>query len=234
MKWWERIKLVITKIIKWFFITSILGVIVFRFLPIPFTPLMLIRCLEQAFDDKRDIRLKKDWVSLDEISAPMPLAVITSEDQRFEDHFGIDMEAIQKAQNYNEKHKGKKLKGASTISQQVAKNVFLFPSRNYIRKAFELYFTFLIEVFWSKERIMEVYLNVIELGDGIYGVEAAAQYYYKKPSKKLDVREASMLAAILPLPLKWSPLKPNARVQKRQHWILNNMKYVDVKEVSKR
>lgn len=234
MKWWERIKLVITKIIKWFFITSILGVIVFRFLPIPFTPLMLIRCLEQAFDDKRDIRLKKDWVSLDEISAPMPLAVITSEDQRFEDHFGIDMEAIQKAQNYNEKHKGKKLKGASTISQQVAKNVFLFPSRNYIRKAFELYFTFLIEVFWSKERIMEVYLNVIELGDGIYGVEAAAQYYYKKPSKKLDVREASMLAAILPLPLKWSPLKPNARVQKRQHWILNNMKYVDVKEFSKR
>lgn len=234
MKWWERIKLVISKIIKWFFITSILGVIVFRFLPIPFTPLMLIRCLEQAFDDKRDIRLKKDWVSLDEISAPMPLAVITSEDQRFEDHFGIDMEAIQKAQNYNEKHKGKKLKGASTISQQVAKNVFLFPSRNYIRKAFELYFTFLIEVFWSKERIMEVYLNVIELGDGIYGVEAAAQYYYKKPSKKLDVREASMLAAILPLPLKWSPLKPNARVQKRQHWILNNMKYVDVKEFSKR
>lgn len=234
MKWWERIKLVISKIIKWFFITSILGVIVFRFLPIPFTPLMLIRCLEQAFNDKRDIRLKKDWVSLDEISAPMPLAVITSEDQRFEDHFGIDMEAIQKAQNYNEKHKGKKLKGASTISQQVAKNVFLFPSRNYIRKAFELYFTFLIEVFWSKERIMEVYLNVIELGDGIYGVEAAAQYYYKKPSKKLDVREASMLAAILPLPLKWSPLKPNARVQKRQHWILNNMKYVDVKEFSKR
>lgn len=234
MKWWERIKLVISKIIKWFFITSILGVIVFRFLPIPFTPLMLIRCLEQAFNDKRDIRLKKDWVSLDEISAPMPLAVITSEDQRFEDHFGIDMEAIQKAQNYNEKHKGKKLKGASTISQQVAKNVFLFPSRNYIHKAFELYFTFLIEVFWSKERIMEVYLNVIELGDGIYGVEAAAQYYYKKPSKKLDVREASMLAAILPLPLKWSPLKPNARVQKRQHWILNNMKYVDVKEFSKR
>ena len=168
MKFWEKAKGISIKIIKWYFILSIGSVIIFRFVPIPFTPLMLIRCVEQAFDDKRDVRLCKDWTSLDQISPSMPLAVVTSEDQRFEEHFGIDMEAIQKAQNYNEKHKGKKLKGASTISQQVAKNVFLFPTRNYIRKAFELYFTFLIEVFWSKERIMEVYLNIIELGDGIY------------------------------------------------------------------
>ncbi len=230
MKFWEKAKGISIKIIKWYFILSIGSVIIFRFVPIPFTPLMLIRCVEQAFDDKRDVRLCKDWTSLDQISPSMPLAVVTSEDQRFEEHFGIDMEAIQKAQNYNEKHKGKKLKGASTISQQVAKNVFLFPTRNYIRKAFELYFTFLIEVFWSKERIMEVYLNIIELGDGIYGVEAASQYYYKKPAKKLDVREAASLAAILPLPLKWSPLKPNARVQKRQQWILKNMRYVDLKD----
>lgn len=230
MKFWEKARVSSVKIIKWYFILSIGSVIIFRFVPIPFTPLMLIRCVEQAFDDKRDVKLSKDWTSLDKISPSMPLAVITSEDQRFEEHFGIDMEAIQKAQNYNEKHKGKKLKGASTISQQVAKNVFLFPSRNYIRKAFELYFTFLIEVFWSKERIMEVYLNVVELGDGIYGVEAASQYYFKIPAKNLDVREAASLAAILPLPLKWSPLKPNARVQKRQQWILKNMKYVDVKD----
>ena len=230
MKFWEKAKGISIIIIKWYFILSIGSVIIFRFVPIPFTPLMLIRCVEQAFDDKRDVRLCKDWTSLDQISPSMPLAVVTSEDQRFEEHFGIDMEAIQKAQNYNEKHKGKKLKGASTISQQVAKNVFLFPTRNYIRKAFELYFTFLIEVFWSKERIMEVYLNIIELGDGIYGVEAASQYYYKKPAKKLDVREAASLAAILPLPLKWSPLKPNARVQKRQQWILKNMRYVDLKD----
>lgn len=191
---------------------------------------MLIRCAEQMFDSKRDVRLKKDWVPFSEISAAMPLAVITSEDQRFQEHFGIDMEAIQKAQAYNERHKGKRVKGASTITQQTAKNVFLFPARLWIRKGFELYFTFLIEVFWSKERIMEVYLNVIELGDGIYGAEAAAQYYYHKPAKKLSVTEAAMLAAVLPLPLKWNPLKPNKRVAHRQQWILRNMSRVDVKE----
>ena len=176
-----RIRNILWNIIKWFFILSIAGVILFRFVPIPFTPLMIIRFVEQVFDSERDIQFKKDWEPISNISPLLVKAVITSEDQRFNEHFGLDMEAIQKAANYNEKHKNKK-RGASTISQQTAKNVFLFPSRTWIRKGFEVYFTFLIEIFWSKERIMEVYLNVIELGNGIYGAEAASEYYFSKPA----------------------------------------------------
>jgi len=229
-KFWERFKVIAWKVIKWFFILSISSVIIFRFIPIPFTPLMIMRSFEQMFDSKRDMRLKKDWEPLTNISSAMPLAVITSEDQKFEEHFGLDMEAIQKASDYNERHKNKKRRGASTISQQVAKNVFLWPSRTYIRKGVELYFTVLIEIFWSKQRIMEVYLNIVELGDGIYGAEAASQYYFHKPAKNLTVSEAASLAAILPLPLQWSPVKPNARVTHRKNWILANMRYVDVKD----
>jgi monofunctional glycosyltransferase len=224
----NRLKTILLKTIKWFFILSIGSAIIFRFIPIPFTPLMIMRCTQQLFEKDRHIRMKKDWTPLSEISAAVPLAVITSEDQKFEEHFGLDMQAIEKAEKYNENHKKKR--GASTISQQVAKNVFLWPSRSYIRKGFEVYFTLLIEVFWSKERIMEVYLNIIELGDGIYGVEAASDYYYHKPSKKLSVSESAMFAAILPLPLKWSPVNPNARVQHRQQWILRQMRYVDLKD----
>lgn len=221
----KRIWRIILKIILWYFILSIATVIIYRFIPPPITPLMIIRCFEQAFDKKRDVRLKKDWVSLDKMSASMPLAVITSEDQKFEEHFGFDMEAIEKAQKYNIRHKGKKVKGASTISQQTAKNVFLVPSRSYIRKGFEVYFTFLIEIFWSKERIMEIYLNEIEMGDGIYGAEAASQYYFHKPAKKLSNAEAALIAACLPNPLKWSPAKPTRYINKKKNWILRHMHY---------
>ena len=190
----KKILRIIFKTAIWFFAISILSVIIFRFVPIPVTPLMLIRCVEQKWDGK-EMKLKKDWVSLDKISSAMPLAVIAAEDQKFEEHFGFDLEAIRKAENYNKKHQGKRMKGASTISQQTAKNVFLWQGRNWIRKGFEVYFTFLIEIFWSKQRIMEVYLNVIEMGNGIYGVEAAAQEYFHKPASKLSVREASLIAA---------------------------------------
>ncbi len=216
----KRIFRVVFKIAIWFIAISIVSVLFFRFVPIPLTPLMLIRCIEQKSDGK-DMKLKKDWVSLDKISSAMPLAVIAAEDQKFEEHFGFDLEAIKKAENYNKKHVGKKMKGASTISQQTAKNVFLWPNRSWIRKGFEVYFTFLIEIFWSKQRIMEVYLNVIEMGDGVYGVEAAAQDYFHKPASKLSVREASLIAAVLPSPLKWSPVKPNARVQKKAGRIMH-------------
>lgn len=226
----KRIWKTFLKLILWYLILSIATVIIYRFIPPPITPLMVIRCVEQAFDDKRDVKLKKDWVSMDEISPSMPLAVITSEDQKFEEHFGFDVEAIQKAQKYNERHKGKKVKGASTISQQTAKNVFLGPSRSWIRKAFEVYFTFLIEVFWSKERIMEVYLNEIEMGDGIYGVEAASQTYFHKPSKKLSNRDAALIAACLPNPLRWTPAKPTPYILKKQNWILTHMIYIDIKD----
>lgn len=219
-----KAKNILFKIIKWFFILSIASVILFRFIPVFFTPLMAIRFVEQMFDSERDIQFKKDWEPISNISPLLVKAVITSEDQRFNEHFGLDMEAIQKAAQYNEKHKNRK-RGASTISQQTAKNVFLFPSRTWLRKGFEVYFTFLIEIFWSKQRIMEVYLNVIELGNGIYGAEAASQYYFNKPASKLSMQQAASLAAILPLPLKWSPVKPNARVVRRTEWIKRYMRY---------
>lgn len=188
---------------------------------------MIIRCFEQAIDKKRDVRLKKDWVSLSEMSASMPLAVITSEDQKFEEHFGFDLQAIQKAQKYNQRHKGKRVKGASTISQQTAKNVFLIPARSYIRKGFEVYFTFIIEVLWSKDRIIEIYLNEIEMGDGIYGVEAAAQYYFHKPAKKLSNSESALIAACLPNPIRWSPAKPTPYIIRKKNWILQHMRYIN-------
>lgn len=157
----------------------------------------------------------------------MPLAVITSEDQKFEEHFGFDLEAIEKARKYNDRHKGKKVKGASTISQQTAKNVFLWPQRSYIRKGFEVYFTFLIELLWSKERIMEVYLNVIEMGDGVYGAEAAAQQYFGKSASDLTDGEAALIAACLPNPIRWSPARPSRYIQRKKQWIVRHMRMVE-------
>ena len=224
----KRIGRILLKIVLWFFILSILSVIVFRFVPPPITPLMISRVIEQKVNHK-DAKLVKDWVPMEEISPSLPLAVITSEDQQFEEHFGFDLKAIEKAQQYNSKHKGKKVKGASTISQQTAKNLFLWPSRSWIRKGFEVYFTFLIEVLWSKERIMEVYLNIIEMGPGIYGAEAAAKYYFNKPASKLNNHEAALIAAILPNPLKWSASKPSRYILRKKSWILQHMRYIDVK-----
>lgn len=209
----------------WFFGISIFSVIVFRFVPVPFTILMLQRCAEQKADGK-EMRLYKDWVSLDEISNKLQLAVVTSEDQQFLWHNGFDFEAIEKAIEYNEKQKKRKrhkMRGASTISQQTAKNVFLWPGRNFVRKGLEVYFTGLIEVFWSKERIMEVYLNVIEMGDGIYGAEAASQYYFHKPAAKLTAAQAAAIAACLPNPLKYNAGKPSGYVSRRTAFIMGQM-----------
>ncbi|MEO8147699.1 MAG: monofunctional biosynthetic peptidoglycan transglycosylase [Bacteroidia bacterium] len=217
------------RVIIWFFVISILSVIIFRWVPIPFTPLMLIRCVEQKSDGK-EMKMNKHWVSLDKISERLPEAVIASEDQNFEDHYGFDLEAIEKAQKYNERMKGRKVHGASTISQQTAKNVFLTQSRSYLRKGFEVYFTFLIEIFWSKERIMEVYLNVIEMGDGVYGAEAASQSYFNKPASKLTASEASLIAACLPNPFKFNPSKPSAYIQRKSVWIMKAMKRLDYKD----
>jgi monofunctional glycosyltransferase len=217
------------KIIIWFFILSIGFTVLYRFLPVPITPLMVIRLWEQAFDKEKEMRLKKDWVPISEISRNVPQAVIAAEDQKFMDHIGFDLEAMKTAWENNQK--GKRVKGGSTITQQTAKNVFLSPARNLIRKGLEAYFTFLIEVIWSKERIMEVYLNVIEMGEGIYGIEAAAQTYFNKPAEKLSKREAALIAAVLPNPRRWNPAKPTAYILGRQAWILrqmNNLKPVEI------
>jgi len=205
-----------------FFLSTILSVLTYRFINPPLTPLMIIRLFQQAIDGEK-IMLKKDWVSLDKISPQLQLAVVASEDNRFLEHRGFDFQAIEKAKDYNEKKKGKRMRGASTISQQTAKNVFLWPQRSWIRKGLEAYFTVLIELVWSKKRIMEVYLNVIETGKGIYGAEKSSQIYFNKPAEKLTRGEAALLAAILPNPLKWSPAHPTGYLLTRQQWILWNM-----------
>lgn len=205
-----------------FFGSSLFFVILYAFVNPPVTPLMVIRWIDPVSEDQPH-RLKKDWVPLDRISPNLQLAVVASEDNRFTEHWGFDFEAIEKAQKFNERKQGKKVRGASTISQQTAKNVFLWPQRSWVRKGLEAYFTALIELVWSKRRIMEVYLNVIEMGKGIYGAEAASKVYFGKPAARLTRAESALLAAILPSPAKWNPAKPTSYLINRQQWILWNM-----------
>lgn len=166
--------------------------------------------------------LKRDYIDFEDMSPNIRLAVIASEDQLFPDHNGFDIKSIKKALESNKK-KSKRVRGASTISQQVAKNVFLWQGRSWVRKGLEVYFTFMIELIWSKERILEMYLNVAEMGKGIFGVEAAAQSYFKKPASKITRTEAAMIAAGLPNPKKYS-IKPQSRyIARRYPWILAQM-----------
>lgn len=162
------------------------------------------------------------WEDLEEIDSSLPSAFISSEDQKFLDHNGFDVAAIKKAIESNKN--SKKVRGASTISQQVAKNVFLLPTKSYIRKGLEVYFTFLIELVWGKERIMEVYVNVVELGEGVYGAEAAAQKYFNKSANKLSRAEAALMATALPNPLIYKLKKPSTYMYKRQQWVLRQMR----------
>ncbi|HRV54138.1 MAG TPA: monofunctional biosynthetic peptidoglycan transglycosylase [Mangrovimonas sp.] len=210
------------KTVLWFVVVSIALVVLFRWVPVPATPLMAIRYFEQKKEDKNRV-FKHDWVPLEKISKNLQLAVICSEDQNFVTHNGFDMKAIEKAMEHNKK--GKKVRGASTISQQTAKNVFLWPQRSWFRKGLETYFTFLIELIWPKERIMEVYLNSIEMGNGIYGAEAASQYWFKKSASKLLPSEAAAIAAILPKPLSYKAKPPTSYIQFRIAWILKQMGY---------
>lgn len=209
----------IGKIILFFFGVSIFSVLLFKFVNPPITPFMLVKYFENSSNT-----IQKDWVSYDEMSPNLPLAVMAAEDQKFLDHYGFDVEAIEKALDNNKK--GKKVRGASTISQQTAKNVFLTPSRSWFRKGLETYFTFLIESFWSKKRILEVYLNVIEQGDGIYGVQASAIIHFNKDAKKVSQSQAALMAAVLPNPIKFKISNPSTYVRSRQYWIsrqMNNM-----------
>jgi monofunctional glycosyltransferase len=177
--------------------------------------------------------LKRDYVDYEEISVPARLAVIASEDQLFADHDGFDFKSIKKAMKHNKKSKS--LQGASTISQQVAKNVFLWQGRSWIRKGLEVYFTFMIELLWSKKRILEVYLNVIEMGKGVFGIEAAAQRYFKKPAKNLGKQESAMIAACLPNPKLYTVKPVSAHVASRYPWIMQQMNNIsddeDIKEI---
>lgn len=222
MKLLSKLWRIIWKSIIAFMLISILSVVLYRWLPVPITPLMIIRSIESV-GDGNGVVMKHDWVSLDDISPKLQLAVVCSEDQNYLKHFGVDWGAIQKAMKENEK--GKRLRGGSTITQQTAKNVFLWQGRSYFRKALELWFTLLIETFWSKERIMEVYLNSIEMGKGIYGAEEAAQYWFKKSAKKLTKDEASAIAAILPNPLRFKANPPSPYISGRKMWIKQQMNF---------
>ncbi len=205
-----------------FFALSIISVIVFRWVRVPLTPLMLIRDVEQL-GDGNGVVMEHDWVPLEDISPKLQLAVVCSEDQNYLKHYGVDWGAIEKAMDENEK--GKRIRGGSTITQQTAKNVFLWQGRSYLRKGLELWFTLLIETFWSKERIMEVYLNSIEMGNGIYGAEAAAQHWFHHSAKKLTKDEAAAIAAILPNPLRLKANPAGEYVAKRKGWIKQQMNF---------
>lgn len=215
------------KILRWmvalFFSSTILVVIAYRFIPVYFTPLMFIRCFQQAGDGK-SITLHHHWVPIENISEHMPVAVMASEDARFLRHHGFDFGAIQSAAKHNSK--GGKKHGASTISQQTAKNVFLWPGRSWLRKGFEVYFTFLIETMWSKQRIMEVYLNSIEMGDGIYGVDAVAEYHFDKDAKRLFRNECALIAASLPNPIRFNSADPDSHMRQRQRRIEHEMMFI--------
>jgi monofunctional glycosyltransferase len=218
----RRIFKILLRIVIILLLAAVGTVVLFRWVPVPITPLMFIRCIEQKSNGE-SMQLKHDWVSLEKISPKLQLAVICSEDQNYLQHYGFDWKAIEKAMKTNED--GKRLKGASTISQQTAKNVFLWPGRSYVRKGFEAFFTLLIELLWSKQRIMEVYLNSIEMGYGVYGAESAARFWFKKSAAKLTKDEACALAAILPNPRKYSANPPGPYVAKRKAWIGRQMSF---------
>lgn len=215
------------KIILWFFILSIGSVLLFRFVPVYFTPLMGIRIVESLKKGEMPQHHHK-WVPYDQISDNLKRAVLASEDQRFYMHNGFDRVEIEKALRENKTRK--KARGASTISQQTAKNLFLWPRSSWVRKGLEVYFTLLIELTWDKKRILEVYLNCMETGKGIYGAEAVARHHFNTSAKKLTASQSALIAATLPNPRVYNSKKPSAYMQKRQAQILRQMNNIRLKE----
>lgn len=200
------------KLLGVFIFLSVLWVLLYKYVSPPITGMMVYKWYKVE-----NYSIDNKWKKLEEIDSSLPLALIASEDQSFLQHHGFDIKAIQ------EVVKSKKNRGASTISQQVAKNVFLIPTRSYFRKGLEAYFTLLIEMIWSKQRIMEVYLNIVELGEGVYGVESACQNYFKKASSEINREEAALIAVVLPNPLKMELASPSTYMRKRSQWVMQQM-----------
>jgi len=194
-------------------------VLTYKYVNPPLTPLMILRYFEHG---AKNTGIRKEWKNYENISANMKLAVVAAEDQKFATHRGFDLESIQDA--IEDRLDGGELRGASTISQQTAKNVFLWPGRSWMRKGTEAYFTFLIEAIWGKRRILEVYLNVIETGEGVYGVEKASEIYFGKTAKDLSAEEAALIAAVLPNPVLMSPTESSRYINRRRVWITGQMK----------
>ena len=199
------------------------GIALFSVMPVPFSAVMVERQLGAWLSGDFGYVAHSDWVSMDDISPWMGLAVIAAEDQKFPDHWGFDVSAIEKALAHNERNENR-IRGASTLSQQTAKNLFLWDGRSWVRKGLEAGLTLGMETVWSKKRILTVYLNVAEFGDGIFGVEAAAQRYFNKPASRLSMSEAALLAAVLPNPLRFKANAPSGYVRSRQAWIMRQMR----------
>lgn len=220
----QRIKKVFVKAAIAVFLLHIAQIVLFKWIQPPLT----LTQFDAVLDGHT---FKRDLTSLTDISLHLQLAVISAEDQLFAQHHGLDIESIKKAINHNEREKT--VRGASTISQQTAKNVFLWQGRSWIRKGLEVYYTFLIEKLYGKKRILELYLNVAEMGPGIFGAEAAAQHYFGKSATQLSKKEAARIAACLPNPKKYSPKKPSRHIQKKARWILTQMAYLKTRPNTK-
>lgn len=219
----RRVFKYITYCLLTFLVSTVLTVAAYRWLPVPITPLMVIRCVQNIHNGET-AAIHHKWVPLKQISPYLPVAVMASEDQNFMHHHGFDFNAIQDAAI--ERLEGKRSRGGSTISQQTAKNVFLWPQSSWLRKGFEVYFTVLIELMWPKERIMEVYLNSIEMGPNIYGAEAVAQRHFGCSARKLRRSDCALIAATLPNPLRFSSLAPSGYMRKRQKKIEQEMRHI--------
>ncbi|WP_026611841.1 monofunctional biosynthetic peptidoglycan transglycosylase [Methylocaldum szegediense] len=213
---------ILRKLILAFLALTIIPVALLRWIPPPTSAFMLRAQFLALTSGKPGFQLRYRWVPWQDISPYAKIAVIAAEDQLFDRHYGFDLNAIIQAWKHNQQ--GNRIRGASTISQQVAKNLFLYPGRSYFRKALEAYFTALIELMWTKRRILEVYLNVAQFGEGIYGVSAASEAFFAKPASKLNPNEAALLAAVLPNPVRLRADKPSAYVMHRRLWILKQMK----------
>ncbi|WP_367755704.1 monofunctional biosynthetic peptidoglycan transglycosylase [Flavobacterium sp. WC2430] len=219
----NKLRVILFKTFLWFIGLSVFLVVFFKFVPVPFTPLMVMRAVENKFAGKEN-HFSHDWEPLENISVNLQKAVIASEDGTFLIHNGFDFTAMQKAYKSNER--GRRIKGGSTISQQTAKNVFLWQGRSYLRKGLEAYFTVLIEVIWGKERIMEVYLNSIEMGDGVYGAQAAAEHWYRKDAANLTPLQAAGIAAILPNPRRFTATSSSSYINNRKTKIMRVMRTI--------
>lgn len=199
------------------------GIALFSILPVPFSVVMLERQIGAWLSGDFHYVAHSDWVGMDEISPWMGLAAIAAEDQKFPEHWGFDVSAIEKALAHNERQENR-VRGASTLSQQTAKNLFLWDGRSWLRKGLEAGLTVGIETVWSKKRILTVYLNIAEFGEGTFGVEAASRRYFHKPASKLTASEAALLAAVLPNPIRFRADAPSGYVRSRQAWILRQMR----------
>ena len=217
----------ILNIFKWilkfsilFFVSTVLLIFAMRWINPVTSSIMIQRQISGLFNGEFEL-IKYHWVDYDDISKYMPIAIVAAEDQNFPKHFGFDFKQIEKALKENKR--GRRVRGASTITQQVAKNLFLWEGKSFVRKGIEAYFTLLIELLWNKQRILEVHMNIAEMGDKIFGVGTASLAYFKKPAVKLTISQAALLAAILPNPRKYSAVKPSGYVRGRQNWIVRQI-----------